>query len=70
MDLRNLVAEVTAETDPRDGLRTVVALRRLAARIEAVHIDRARAAGMSWSEIAAELEVTKQTVHKKYGRKA
>lgn len=52
---------------PRDGLRTVVALHRLAARLEVVHVDRARAEGMSWAEIARELQVTKQTVHKKHG---
>lgn len=52
--------------DPREGLRTVVALHRLAAQLEALHVARARQAGLSWAHIAAELEVTKQSVHKKY----
>ena len=52
-----------------DGLRTVVALHRLTARLERLHVDRARAEGMSWSQIATELQVTKQTVHRKHARR-
>ncbi len=55
-------------TDPRDGLRTALALRRLADRLEALHVARAREQGMSWAQIAGELQVTRQTVHKKHGR--
>ena len=54
--------------EPAEGLRTVVALRRLASRLEDLHVGRARASGMSWAEIAGHLEVTRQTVHKKHGR--
>ncbi len=54
--------------EPAEGLHTVVALRRLASRLEDLHVARARADGMSWAEIAAHLEVTRQTVHKKHGR--
>lgn len=57
-----------AAVGPAEGLRTVVALRRLASRLEDLHVGRARADGMSWAEIAAHLEVTRQTVHKKHGR--
>ena len=61
--------EQAAETaDPREGLRTVLALHRLASRLEALHVARAREQGMSWAEIAVELEVTRQSVHKKHGR--
>lgn len=67
VDLMRLEAEATA-ADPRDGLRTVVALHRLAARLEALHVAQARERGLSWAEIAVELEVTRQTVHKKHGR--
>lgn len=65
MELSELVGDPTT-MDPREGLRAVVALHRLAARLEAFHVARARAAGLSWAQIAAELQVTKQTVHKKY----
>jgi DNA-directed RNA polymerase specialized sigma24 family protein len=63
------VAELTAEAssrDPAEGLQAVAALRRLLERLEELHIRNARAAGWSWSEIAALLGVTKQTVHRKY----
>lgn len=53
--------------DPRQGLRAVAALRRLLEQVETLHIDRARALGWSWQEIAGELGVTKQTVHRKHG---
>lgn len=54
--------------EPAEGLRTVVALHRLASRLEDLHVARARAMNMSWAEIATHLEVTRQTVHKKHGR--
>lgn len=53
--------------DPRQGLRAVAALRRLLEQLEMLHVDRARALGWSWQEIAGELGVTKQTVHRKHG---
>ena len=56
-----------ASQDPRLGLRSVAALRRLLEQLEALHVDRARALGWSWQEIAGELGVTKQTVHRKHG---
>lgn len=53
-------------TDPAAGLRAVAALRRLLERLERLQVDNARASGWSWSQIAAELGVTKQSVHKKH----
>lgn len=53
--------------DPRQGLRAMAALRRLLEQLEKLHVDRARALGWSWQEIACELGVTKQTVHRKHG---
>lgn len=55
-----------ASDDPRQGLRAVTALRRLLEQLERLHVDRARALGWSWQEIACELGVTKQTVHRKH----
>jgi len=69
MDVSELLGDPET-TDPREGLRSVVALHRLAARLEALHVARARAAGLSWAQIAMELQVTKQTVHKKYVTRA
>ena len=53
--------------DPRQGLRAVAALRRLVEQLERLHVDRARGLGWSWQDIACELGVTKQTVHRKHG---
>lgn len=55
--------------DPRQGLRAVAALRRLLEQLEALHVDRARALGWSWQEVAEELGVTKQSVHRKHVRR-
>ncbi|MET7886773.1 helix-turn-helix domain-containing protein [Streptomyces avermitilis] len=62
------LAERTGDRDPRIGLRAVSALRRLLEQLEAVQVRSARNQGWSWQEIAAELGVSRQAVHKKYGR--
>ena len=54
--------------DPELGLRAVAALRGLLEVLEALQVDNARAKGWSWQDIAGRLGVTKQTVHRKYGR--
>lgn len=63
------VASGAASADPALGLRSVAALRRLADRLEDLQVDRARALGWSWAEIAAALGVSKQAVHKKHARR-
>ena len=60
--------EVLQGDDPATGLRGVVALRGLADRLEFLHVQRARQCGWSWQEIAAALGISRQAVHKKYGR--
>lgn len=57
-------------TDPATGLRAVAALRRLLEQLEALHVDNARAQGWSWHDIAEQLGVTKQTVHRKHARRS
>jgi hypothetical protein len=52
------------------GLRSVAALRALAERLEILQVDNARRAGWSWQQIAERLGVTKQTVHRKHGKRA
>jgi len=56
--------------DPAEGLRAARALRELAERLEALQVDRARARGWSWQEIAFALGVSKQAVHKKHARRS
>lgn len=63
------LADQVGSRDPRVGLRAVAALRRLLETLENLHVDNARAQGWSWQDIAEELGVTKQTVHRKHGRR-
>ena len=67
-EARDLAVQVASE-DPDAGLRAVAALRRLLERLERMHVEAARKAGKSWQEIADELGVSKQAVHKKYARR-
>jgi DNA-binding NarL/FixJ family response regulator len=63
------VAEDAASTDPDAGLRAVAALRALTERLEILQVDNARGLGWSWQQIAERLGVTKQTVHRKHGKR-
>jgi hypothetical protein len=63
------IAEGAASNDPDAGLRAVAALRGLAERLEILQVQNARSLGWSWQDIAGRLGVTKQTVHRKYGRR-
>lgn len=58
-----------ASPDPDVGLRAVATLRELADRLEIVQVDTARRLGWSWQDIAQRLGVTRQTVHRKHGRR-
>ena len=62
------IAEGAASNDPEVGLRAVAALRALTERLEVLQVENAREMGWSWQDIASRLGVTKQTVHRKYGR--
>jgi DNA-directed RNA polymerase specialized sigma24 family protein len=62
-------AEGATSNDPDVGLRAVAALRTLAERLETLQVQTARELGWSWQDIAERLGVTKQTVHRKYGRR-
>jgi DNA-binding NarL/FixJ family response regulator len=63
------IAEGAASHDPDVGLRAVAALRTLTERLELVQVGNARKLGWSWQQIAERLGVSKQTVHRKYGRR-
>jgi DNA-directed RNA polymerase specialized sigma24 family protein len=63
------IAEGAASNDPEVGLRAVAALRALTERLEVLQVENARELGWSWQDIASRLGVTKQTVHRKYGRR-
>jgi len=59
-------ASQASSADPRVGLRAVAALRRLVDQLETLQVESARRRGWSWQEIAQELKVSKQAVHKKH----
>jgi DNA-binding transcriptional regulator YiaG len=63
------LAEGAASNDPETGLRAVAALRALTEQLEILQIENARKLGWSWQDIASRLGVTKQTVHRKHGRR-
>jgi DNA-directed RNA polymerase specialized sigma24 family protein len=62
------LATAASAADPKTGLRAVRALRRLLEELERTQVLRARRQGWSWQEIGDALDVSRQAVHKKYGR--
>ncbi|MFI0422468.1 RNA polymerase subunit sigma-70 [Spongiactinospora gelatinilytica] len=60
------LATDASSRDPAVGLRAVRALRVLVERLEALQVENARTLGWSWQDIAVQLGVTRQAVHKKY----
>lgn len=60
---------MSAPSDPAEGLAAVVALRRLADRLEDAEVERAVRRGWSWAQVAEALGVTRQAVHKKHAKR-
>jgi DNA-directed RNA polymerase specialized sigma24 family protein len=60
------LASEAGSRDPRVGLRAVAALRKLLEQLEALQVANARAEGWAWQDIAQELGVSRQAVHKKH----
>jgi DNA-directed RNA polymerase specialized sigma24 family protein len=57
-----------ASAEPAVGLAAVASLRLLLETLEQVQVENARARGWPWQRIAEALGVSKQAVHRKYGR--
>jgi hypothetical protein len=68
LELKELLAGIQS-TDPATGLRGAGALRRLAERVEEMHVKLAREQGWSWEQIGDALGITRQSVHAKYGKR-
>ena len=66
--IHTLAAEAGSD-DPIEALRAIWRLRRELDRVEAVAVRRARNANAPWQLIAMALGVSRQAVHKKYGRR-
>jgi hypothetical protein len=60
------VASAASSEDPSVGLRAVRSLRVLVERLEALQVQNARDGGWTWEQIAQQLGITRQAVHKKY----
>ena len=60
------VASAASSKDPTVGLTAVRSLRTLVERLETLQVQNARDQGWTWEQIAQQLGVTRQAVHKKY----
>jgi hypothetical protein len=66
-NLRTL-ADSAESDDPIEALQAIVQLRQEADRALAVAVRRARVSGASWQLIAHTIGVSRQGVHKRFGR--
>ncbi len=62
------LAASAGSDDPIEALNAIAELRKELDRVEAVTVRAARNRSASWQLIAFALGVSKQAVHKKYGR--
>lgn len=65
--LQSLVAELD-DPDPLRALRAAAAVQADANARTEILVRRARNTGCTWAEVAAALGVSRQAVHKRFGR--
>jgi Homeodomain-like domain len=63
-------SEIPSPEDPAAALAAVVALRRLADRLERAAVARAIEQGWTWAQVAQALGVTRQAAHKRHASRA
>lgn len=60
---------IPSPDEPAEALAAVVALRRVADRLEAAAVEQAVAAGWTWAQIAEALDLTRQGAHKRHAHR-
>lgn len=68
-----MLTDMETVTGADDGgvvgeLAAIAEAKRVVSRREEVAVRRARHSGLSWAEIGTLLGVTRQTIHRKYGK--
>lgn len=66
--MRTLIGDMDGN-NPSEALSALSELQKELGRTEAALVRRARQSGMSWEMIATCLGVSKQAVHKKFGKR-
>lgn len=67
--LAKALEELQAATSPVDRLDPVRRLREAADKLERAHIDAARAAGLTWSEIGEVYGLSKQGAQQRFRKR-
>jgi hypothetical protein len=67
-DAMHTLTSEAGDENPLKALHAVSQMRIELDRLEATLVRKARNAGMGWQMIATALGVSKQAVHKRYGR--
>jgi len=68
-DAMHTLTSAAGDDNPLKALNAVAQMRTELDRHEAALVRRARNLGMGWQMIATALGVSRQAVHKKYGRR-
>jgi ATP-dependent Clp protease ATP-binding subunit ClpA len=68
-DVETLARRATRTLDPEAGLQALTALRKRLDELETLQVSHAVQSGMSWSEIARALGISRQAAHKRYSRR-
>ncbi|AOY73522.1 AsnC family protein [Arthrobacter sp. TES] len=66
--MKTLVASMDGK-GPAEALQAITELQKEVSRTEASLVRKARQSGLSWEAIALCLGVSKQAVHRKYGKR-
>ena len=63
-----LVHAASRRDSPQQALAAITELRLHLDELEALHVEQAIDAGLTWSQVAEQLGVTKQAAHKKHAK--